>query len=68
MFFGRPSVLIERSFIILGVQKIITFIALLMIENLNTDDDVVGVKQLVLAIVAIVAILSLWSFLTTVHI
>ena len=39
-----------------------------MIDNLNTDDDVVGVKQLVLAVVAIVAILSLWSFLTTVHI
>ena len=50
------------------VEQNLTFIEKAMIDNLNTDDDVVGVKQMLLAVVAIVAILSLWSYLTTVHI
>ena len=39
-----------------------------MINNLDSDDDVVSSKQLFLAALAIVLILSLWSLLTSVHI
>lgn len=39
-----------------------------MINNLNSDEDVVSIKQLILASAAIAAILFLWSFLTSVHI
>jgi hypothetical protein len=55
MYYFRPS------------KKLLTFSEINM-ENVNTENDAVGVKQLVLAVLAIVVILALWSFLTSVHI
>jgi len=37
-------------------------------NNLDNDDDVVSVKQLILASGSIVLILLLWMFLTSVHV
>jgi len=39
-----------------------------MIDNLNSDEDLVSVKQLIAAAVAIVLILSLWNLLASIHI
>lgn len=39
-----------------------------MASNINDDEDVVSVKQLILASLAIVVILGLWFLLSTTHV